>query len=305
MSTKILVTGATGFIGRHLVKGLIEKHHRVRAISRSAERLKKYPWASHPAVELITADLTDRRSMIEAAQDCSAAYYLVHSMLPGQKDFAETDRKAACNMRDVSDECGLKRIIYLSGLGEESKNLSRHLRSRAEVGEILRQGKAAVTILRAAMVIGAASASYEILKYLVRRLPVMITPRWVSTPCQPIAVRNVIEYLVRVLECEETAGRTYDIGGAGVVSYRRLMEIYAEEAGLRKRLIIPTPVLSPQLSSYWISLVTPMPASIARPLAEGLRTPVVVKDGHIRSLIPQHLLDCREAIRYAIKEEKK
>jgi len=215
-------------------------------------------------------------------------------------DFADVDRRAARNMADAAAAGGVERIIYLGGLGEEGHGLSRHLRSRAEVARILCDGPVPVTVLRAAIIIGSGSASFEILRYLIDRLPVTVTPRWVSTPCQPIGVRNALRYLVGCLDVPETIGQTFDIGQEEVITYRQRMDIYAEEAGLPRRLIIPVPFLTPRLSSYWIHLVTPVPAALARPLAEGLRNPVVRKDFRIRDLIPQELFDCRKAIRLAL-----
>jgi len=221
-------------------------------------------------------------------------------MRPGLEDFAEVDRRAATNMAKAAGEGGMERIIYLGGLGEEDPSLSKHLQSRTEVARILQAGPVPTTFLRAAMILGSGSASFEILRYLVERLPVMITPRWVRNSVQPIAIRNVLHYLQGCLDNRETTGETFDIGGPDVVTYQQLMEVYAEEARLRRRWIIPVPVLTPRLSSYWIHLVTPVPAYIARPLAEGLRNPVVCREHKIRSLVPQALLNCREAIRLAL-----
>jgi uncharacterized protein YbjT (DUF2867 family) len=296
---EILVTGATGYVGGRLIPRLLEKGYYVRALSRSIEKMQSRPWADHPRVSLVAADVTDPKGLHEAVAGCELAYYLVHSMLPGQADFAATDRLAAQNMLAACTAADGKRIIYLSGLGKSEDDLSHHLRSRTEVGEILRQGNIPVTILRAAIIIGSGSASFEILRYLVDRLPVMITPKWLKTPCQPIAIRNVIDYLIGCLEHEETTGQTYDIGGPEVLNYHELMKIYADEAGLNKRLVMPVPVLTPRLSSYWIHLVTPVHAAIARPLAEGLKNPVVCTDHRIEQIIPQELISCREAIRRA------
>ncbi len=300
----ILVTGATGYIGGRLIPELLKKGWRVRAASRSIEKLKSRPWAAHPSVELMAMDVFSRESLERACAGCGAAFYLVHSMLPGQKDFQTADREAAENMKAAAEGAGLERLIYLGGLGEDSPDLSKHLKSRAEVGRILRSGRVPVTILRAAMIIGSGSASFEILRYLVERLPLMITPKWLETLSQPVAIRNVLEYLSGCLEHSETAGKTYDIGGPDVLTYHDLMRIYAEEAGLPKRLVIPVPVLTPRLSSYWIHIVTPVPASIARPLAEGLKNPVLCRENEIRSIIPQELLSCRDAIRLALERLK-
>ncbi len=300
----ILVTGATGYIGGRLIPELLKRGWRVRAAARSLEKLKARSWASHPSLEFVQADLFDLPSMKRACAGCSAAFYLVHSMNPSQKDFADADRKASRNMVEAAEEAGLDRILYLGGLGEDQPDLSEHLRSRTEVAKILQSGKVPVTVLRAAMIIGSGSASFEILRYLVDRLPMMVTPRWVDTPSQPIGIRNVIEYLTACLECQETSGQSFDIGGPEVITYRKLMEIYAQEAGLSKRWIVPVPVLTPRLSSYWIHLVTPIPASLARPLAEGLRNPVICHDNRILTMIPQNLLTCREAVHLALDQLK-
>ena len=216
----------------------------------------------------------DAESLRQAAQGCWAAFYLVHSMTAAARDFAAADRQAARNMARAAAEAGLDRIIYLGGLGgADDPNLSEHLRSRFEVARILQSGAVPTTFLRAAMILGSGGAAFEILRYLVDRLPVMLTPRWVHTPVQPIAIRNVLTYLMGCLSHDETRGQTFDIGGPEVVTYRQLMDIYAEEAHLARRLVIPVPVLTPRLSSYWIHLVTPVPASLARPLAEGLANP--------------------------------
>ena len=301
-SDPVLVTGSTGYVGGRLVPQLLASGYRVRVMGRSLSKLQCRPWASNTLVELAQADVLDRDSLSKAAQGCWAAFYLVHSMNPQQKDFAEADRRAAQNMVKAAASAGLERMVYLGGLGIEEQTLSKHLRSRTEVAKILQSGAVPTTFLRAAMILGSGSASFEILRYLVERLPVMTTPRWVRTPVQPIAIRNVLSYLEGCLEHEEAMGQTFDIGGPDVLTYQRLMEIYAEEAGLPKRWIVPVPVLTPRLSSYWIHLVTPVPASLARPLTEGLRTPVVCQENRIQSLMPQELLSCREAIGLALEK---
>lgn len=296
----LLVTGSTGYVGGRLVPRLLASGHRVRVLGRSLAKLRSRPWASHPLLETAQADVLDLPSLKGAASGCWAAVYLVHSMNPGTRDFAGTDRKAAQNMAQAAAEGGLERIVYLGGLGEESPSLSEHLRSRTEVARILGSGKVPTTFLRAAMILGAGSASFEMLRYLVERLPIMVTPRWVDTPVQPIAIRNVLTYLQGCLETPETTGGTFDIGGPDILTYRRLMEIYAEEAGLARRRILLVPFLTPRLSSYWVHLVTPVPASIARPLTEGLRNPVICRETRIRDLVPQTLAGCRETIRLAL-----
>ena len=297
----VAVLGATGYIGARLVPRLVKAGWQVRAIGRNPAKLAGRSWAAHPNVATVAGDVFDRDGLQAALAGCQAAFYLVHSMNPQTTDFAAADRQAATNMAAAAAAAGVERIIYLGGLGEDAPQLSHHLRSRHEVGELLRAGTVPVTILRAAMIIGSGSASFEILRYLVERLPVMVTPRWVDTPCQPIAVSNVLQYLVACLDCPATVGGTFDIGTEEVVSYRQLMRLYAEEAHLARRWIIPVPVLTPRLSSYWIHLVTPVPASLARPLAEGLRNPVLCHDAVIRELLPQPLLSCRMAIRLALE----
>lgn len=298
----VLVTGATGYIGGRLVKRLLEGGHTVTAMARSLGKLGCRPWAAHPKVRLVRADVMDPTSLEQALAGCDAAYYLVHSMTPGAKDFADADRVAAWNFAQAASRQGVGRIIYLGGLGEEDDpGLSRHLRSRLEVARILGQGNVPVTFLRAALIIGSGSASFEILRYLTERLPVMITPRWVRTQCQPIAVSNVIAYLAGCLERPESAGQTYDIGGPDILTYAQMFQIYAKAAGLRPRLIIPVPLLTPRLSSLWINFVTPVPAVLAKPLVLGLRNRVVCSENRIREIIPQHLLSFAEAVELALK----
>ncbi len=299
----VLVTGATGYVGGRLVPQLLNAGYRVRALGRSVAKLQGRPWGAHPLVELAKGDVLDYDSLAQAAQGCGAAFYLVHSMLADPKAYRDTDRRAAQNMVKAAAAAGLDRIIYLGGLGGASDpNLSEHLRSRYEVARILQSGPVPATFLRAAMILGSGSASFEIMRYLVDRLPVMITPRWVQNEVQPIAITNVLNYLQGCLEHDEVKGQTFDIGGPDILTYRRLFDIYAEEAGLRRRLVLPVPVLTPRLSSYWIHLVTPVPAAIARPLALGLRNPVVCQENRLREIIPQELLTCRQTIRRALEK---
>ncbi len=300
---RVLVTGATGYIGGRLIKKLLERGHAVTAMARSLGKVGCRPWAGHPLVQLAQGDVMDQASLERAMEGCTAAYYLVHSMAPGSKDFASADKVAAENMARAAENQGLSQIIYLGGLGDESDaNLSKHLRSRLEVAKVLREGRVPVTFLRAAMIIGSGSASFEILRYLTERLPVMITPRWVRTECQPIAVSNVIEYLAGCLEQPETSGQTYDIGGPDVLTYEQMFQLYAQIAGLRRRVLIPVPLLTPHLSSLWINFVTPIPTALAKPLVVGLRNRVVCSENRIREIIPQRLLTCREAIVTALQK---
>jgi uncharacterized protein YbjT (DUF2867 family) len=304
----ILVTGGTGYVGGRLIPRLLNAGYKVRAMARSPERLLCRPWGRHPKLDVVPGDALGSNAFIHAAKGCDVAYYLIHSMNAAKGMFAQADRTAAQNMVAAAQQNNLTRIIYLGGLGEaDHESLSKHLKSRHEVEKILMGSSVPVTNLRAAMILGAGSASFEMLRYLVDRLPAMITPRWVQTPCQPISIRNVLDYLEGVLQAPETVGQTLDIGGSEVLAYRDLIQIYAEEAGLRKRLIIPVPVLTPWLSAKWIHLVTPVPASIAQPLAEGLSIPVICRDARIHAMVPVKLIDSRQTIRTAldrVRQEK-
>jgi uncharacterized protein YbjT (DUF2867 family) len=237
-------------------------------------------------------------------EGCQAAFYLVHSMTSAGASYAAQDSLLASTFAEASRRAGLQRIVYLGGLGEIGKNLSAHLSSRRQVETALASTGVPLTVLRAAMIIGSGSASFEILRYLVERLPIMITPKWVSTPCQPIGVENVLQYLVETLSIPEMAAGVFDIGGPDVLCYRDIMRVMAEELGLGRRWIIPVPVLTPRLSSYWIHLITPLSHNIAKPLAEGLKNPVVCRENRIAQLIPQGLLSVREAIRAALQQTK-
>jgi uncharacterized protein YbjT (DUF2867 family) len=300
----ILVTGATGYVGGRLVPLLLSKGYRVRACARNPRRLEDRPWSGHANLEIVTMDALDLASVERAVTGCKVVYYLIHSMIAGKQGFADADRTAALNMAAVASARKVSRIIYLGGLGDtDHPDLSKHLRSRHEVETIFREGAVPVTCLRAAMILGSGSASFEMLRYLVDRLPVMITPRWVNTPCQPIAIKDVLGYLHGCLESPKTIGETFDIGGMEVLSYRDLIHTYAEVAGLMPRIIFPVPVLTPKLSSLWIHLVTPVPSIIARPLAEGLSIPVICRDNRIREIVPLALQSSRETMRIALDRQ--
>lgn len=293
----VLVTGATGFIGRRLVSALADEGFRVRVMVRRPEA------AVPESVEVVVADLLEPLSLDVALAGVDTAFYLVHSLAAGRAGFEQRDRQAAENFVTAADTSGLRRVIYLGGLGETGSGLSEHLASRLEVAEILRSGRFSTTVLRAAIIIGAGGASYEIIKALVDMLPVMITPRWVATRCQPIAVGDVICYLVGCLQEERTAGGVFDIGGLEILSYRDMMERFARLRG-KRLLIVPVPLLTPKLSSYWVGLVTPVKPSISMPLIEGLRNEVVCRDSRLRNLLPFPLTPFDEALRRALDEER-
>lgn len=296
----ILVTGATGYIGGRLVPRLLEAGYRVRCLARDARKLASRTWCSDPRVDVIECDAGSAEQVARAMCGCEAAYYLIHSMLAAGPAYRRVDRELAESFARAAREAGLARIIYLGGLGETGEGLSEHLSSRREVEMALASTGVPVTVLRAAMIIGSGSASFEILRYLVERLPVMVTPRWVNTRCQPIAVRDVLHYLVACLKAPRTIGRTLDIGGPDILTYRALMDIMSDALGLRRRKVIPVPVLTPRLSSLWIHLVTPISHRIARPLAEGLRNRVVCRNHDVLALLPHACMKVRQAIAAAL-----
>lgn len=302
LSAPVLVTGATGYIGGRLIPRLLAAGWRVRCLARAPGKLTDRPWASDPRVEIVAGDAENEEEVAAALRGCRHAYYLIHSMLVAGAEYATRDRRLAEIFARAAAKEGVERIVYLGGLGETGANLSEHLASRREVETVLASAGVPVTVLRAAQIIGSGSAGYETLRYLVERLPVMITPRWVDTRCQPIAIRDTLRYLVECLSVPETAGRTLDIGAADVVTYRELMHITAEVRGLPRRRIIPVPVLTPRLSSWWIHFVTPISARVARPLAEGLKNEVVCRDDEARRLMPGPLFTIRESLELAMEK---
>ncbi|MET9503829.1 SDR family oxidoreductase [Streptomyces sp. NPDC006622] len=302
-SLRCLVTGATGYIGGRLVPELLAEGHRVRCLARSPQRLRDHPWAGR--AEVVRGDVTDGASVAEAMRGVDVAYYLVHALGTG-RDFEATDRRAARIFGERARAAGVRRIVYLGGLtpaGVPEGELSPHLRSRAEVGRILLDSGVPATVLRAAVVIGSGSASFEMLRYLTERLPVMVTPSWVHTRVQPVAVRDVLRALVGSARMPESVVRAFDIGGPEVLTYRDMMIRYAAVAGLPRRLILPVPVLTPRLSSHWVGLVTPVPASIARPLTESLRHEVVCREHDIARYVPEPPgpMGFDEAVRLALR----
>jgi uncharacterized protein YbjT (DUF2867 family) len=303
----VLVLGATGFIGGRLIPELRAKGVEVRMLVRDpgkvAEQIRR-----DSGITVVKGDLLTGEGLAEALVGIQTAYYLVHSMggrsIFQNREYADKDRKAAEAFITTADTAGLKRVIYLGALGEKGSELSEHLQSRAEIAHILSSGRPAATILRAAIIIGAGGASFEMLRYLVERLPIMACPKWIDTKIQPIALRDVLSYLVGCLFQAGTVGQSFDIGGAEVLTYREMMQQYAEARGLGKRLIFQVPFLTPLLSAYWVDLVTPIPSGVAHPLIEGLKNEVVCRDRRIEELIPIIKTPFREAVRIAFSEEK-
>ncbi|MFF3516454.1 SDR family oxidoreductase [Streptomyces sp. NPDC002573] len=299
-----LVTGATGYIGGRLVPELLAAGHRVRCLARSPGKLRDHPWSGE--VEVVAGDVTRAESVVAAMRGIDVAYYLVHALGTGG-DFEDTDRTAARIFGERARAAGVRRIVYLGGLtpaGVPERQLSPHLRSRSEVGRILLDSGVPTTVLRAAVIIGSGSASFEMLRYLTERLPAMITPRWVRTRIQPIAVRDVLRLLVGSARMPDDVNRAFDIGGPDVLTYREMMVRYAAIAGLPPRVIVPVPVLTPGLSSLWVGLVTPVPGSIARPLTESLRHEVVCGEHDIDRYVPPppgHPIGFDEAVRLALQ----
>ncbi|MDH4065150.1 MAG: SDR family oxidoreductase [Acidobacteriota bacterium] len=278
----VLITGATGYVGGRLVPRLVAAGHAVRCMVRDPARLQGRPWLDQ--VQITRGDVLDEPSLAASLEGIDVAYYLVHSLGSGH-DFEARDLRAARAFGRAARQAGVGRIIYLGGLGDPSTDLSEHLRSRQQTGDALREAGVPVTEFRAAVIVGAGSLSFEMIRYLTERVPIMICPSWVYTRIQPIAVRNVIDYLAAALDVPESAGQVVEIGGADVITYGEMMTRYAALRGLR-RLLVPVPVLTPRLSSYWVHLVTPIPSAIARPLIEGLRNEVVVRDPRAQTLFP-------------------
>ena len=291
----VLVTGASGYVGGRLVAVLIERGYRVRCLVRTPAKVLSAPWRE--SVEIVQGDVGDDLS--EAMAGVDAAFYLVHS-IGSSAEWAEHDRAVAENFRRAAEVAGLRRIIYLGGLGDHSAGtLSEHLASRQEVGAELAKGSVPVAELRAAVVIGSGSASFEMLRYLVEVLPAMVTPRWVDTKCQPVAVRDVLHFLAESLTADVT-GRVLDVGGPEVMTYRQMMAQYAEVAGLRRRIVVPVPFLTPGLSSRWIGLVTPIPPLLARPLIQSLVNDVIVTGDAAADAMPIEQLSYRKAVELAL-----
>ncbi|HEY0255995.1 MAG TPA: SDR family oxidoreductase [Candidatus Methylacidiphilales bacterium] len=294
----ILVMGANGYVGARLIPLLLQSGYRVRCLVRRATSLQGKPWQHQ--VEIAEGDVLRPETLPAALTDVAVIYYFIHSMARSTA-FQEDDLTAARHCAQAAKNAGVQRIIYLGALGDPDADLSQHLRSRQDTGQVLAQAGVPVTEFRAAVVLGSGSLSFELIRDLAERLPVMICPYWVYTRIQPIAVRNVMDYLVAALTQPESAGRIIEIGGEDTLTYGALMKTYAEVRHLR-RFLIPVPVLTPRLSSYWIWFITPIPIAIARPLIEGLRNEVIVRDDTARRLFPQIKLECcRDAVEEALR----
>ncbi len=290
----VLVTGATGYIGGRLVPRLLARGHHLRCVARNHRRLEGRQW---PGVEIVQGDLEDPAASAQALQGIEVAYYLVHSMAAGQT-FRERDRLMALAFGNAAAKAGVRRIIYLGGLGDPENVRSKHLISRQEVGRCLAAGGVPVIEFRAAVIVGSGSVSFEIIRHLIERLPVMIAPMWVNTHCQPIGIRSVLEYLVEAL-AHPTAEGIYEIGGQDILSYREMMLHYARIRNLR-RFILALHVPKPELSSRWVDLLTPIPYSIAQPLVESLQTEVVVRSDRARTTFSVKPTGYDEAVRLAL-----
>ncbi len=295
---RVLVFGASGYVGTHLVPFLAARGLSVRAAARRRAALEAREW---PGVELVQADALAADTLGPALQGIDVAYYLVHSMAAGG-DFPRLDREAAENFRNASERAGVRRIVYLGGL-QPAGEASEHMASRGETGAILRRGTVPVTEVRAGVIIGPGSAAFEVIRDLVFHLPAMATPRWVHSRSQPIALDDVLEYLVRLPEIPEAGGAIYDVGGPEVLTYAQMMREFGELVG-RRPLIVPVPVLTPRLSSYWLNLVTAVPTNVARALIDGLEHDVLADNAAIQALIPLQLKTYREAAQAAFAAER-
>lgn len=297
---RILVTGATGYIGGRLVPELVARGYRVRVMVRAESSEHRDRW---PNAEIVVADALEPHSLRKALEGIHVAYYLLHSLLLGQREFEAADIQAAANFRRAAEKQNVGRIIYLGGLGDMRSALSAHLKSRLRIAEELQRGNIPATILRAAIIIGSGSASYEIIEHLTRRLPIVFVPYWGRTKCHPIGVRDVIKYLVGVLEIDETTGKTFDIGGRETMTYETMMETLAHLLG-KKRAFVRVPFSNIRFYSYLATLLTPVPAPITRCLMEGLKDDVVCQDDAIRRLIPFEPLSYKEALLNAMSREE-
>jgi len=296
--TTILVMGASGYIGGRLVPRLLDAHYAVRCLARRPEKLEGSPWSAR--AEVVGGDALDPASLDAAMAGIDVVYYLVHAIGTG-KSFVDDDRAAALTTAAAAQRAGVRRIVYLGGLVPPGEVLSPHLASRSEVGQVFLDGDVPAVVLQAGVVIGSGSASFEMLRYLTERLPVMVTPTWVRSLVQPIAVRDVLAYLVGACSFPEETNRRFDIAGPDTMSYSEMMQRYARVAGLRPRVILSVPVLSPWLSSQWVNIVTPVPKALAQPLIESLRNNAVASEHDIADLVPLDTCPFDLAVRLALE----
>jgi uncharacterized protein YbjT (DUF2867 family) len=297
------VTGATGYIGGKLVPVLIERGLQVRATARTPDKLDDAPWRDH--AEVVRADLTDPDSLAEAFDGVDVVYYLVHSM-GSSEDFVADEARSARNVVDAAKTAGVRRVVYLSGLHPENTELSRHLASRTEVGDILIESGIETVVLQAGIVIGSGSASFEMIRHLTDRLPLLTAPKWVHNKIQPISIDDALYYLAEAATADIPESRTWDIGGPDAMEYGEAMQVYAHVAGLKRRLIVAVPLLTPSVASWWVGLVTPIPSGLARPLVESLECDAVMHDHDIDSIIPpppDGLTGYREAVSDALRQD--
>ena len=297
------MTGATGYIGGRLVPRLLDAGLRVRAMARNPDKLAKASWRED--VEVVRGDLTQPASLTEAFDGTDVVYYLVHSM-GTSKDFVAEEKQSAHNVVEAARQAGVRRLVYLSGLHPKDANLSRHLASRTEVGDILIDSGIETVVLQAGIVIGSGSASFEMIRHLTDRLPAMTTPKWVHNKIQPIAIDDALHYLAGAATAEVETSRTWDVGGPDVMEYGDAMQVYADVAGLRRRLIVVLPFLTPEIASWWVGLVTPIPSGLARPLVESLECDAVMADHDIDGVIARPdggLTGYRDAVAHELQKD--
>jgi uncharacterized protein YbjT (DUF2867 family) len=291
----VLIAGGTGFVGSALARELVRRGIRPRVATRSPQSARTLLGGG---VDIISADWVSGKGVGALSERIRVAYYLVHSLGSGP-GFADADRQAATRFAEEMERGGVERVVYLGGLGDEATPLSPHLASRREVERILRRGSVPVTTLRAAIILGAGGSSFEMLVQLVEKLPVMICPRWVETRCQPIALTELLRYLVGCADLPQALGETFDVGGPDILTYRTMLERVGDQIGRRPRILV-VPVLTPSLSAHWVGFITQVPADLARPLVEGMRNPVVCRDGRITELVPGPRIGFDAALRQAL-----
>jgi uncharacterized protein YbjT (DUF2867 family) len=300
---RCLVTGATGYIGGLLAPALIERGRRVRAMARTPKKLDGVPWRD--AAEVVRGDLTDPESLVSAFEDVDVVYYLVHSM-GTSKDFVAEEKRSAQNVVAAAKKAEVRRVVYLSGLHPDDVELSRHLASRTEVGDILIDSGIETVVLQAGIVVGSGSASFEMIRHLTDRLPVLTAPKWVHNTIQPISIDDALYYLVEAATADVPESRTWDIGGPDAMEYGDAMQVYADVAGLRRRLIVAIPYLTPSIASWWVGLVTPIPSGLARPLVESLECDAVMREHDIDTIIPHPpggLTGYQDAVTEALEQD--